>query len=60
MRPDVLHKAAYESMEGAKMSFYEIRVKGHLDGRWSDRFDGPEITTLERDLRSRGAARRST
>ena len=29
------------------MAVYEIRVKGHLDGRWSDRFDGLEITNLE-------------
>ena len=29
------------------MSFYKIRVKGHLDGRWSDWFDGLEITNLE-------------
>jgi hypothetical protein len=37
----------YESMEGAKVSFYKIRVKGHLDERWSDWFDGLEITNLE-------------
>lgn len=29
------------------MSFYKIRGKGHLDGRWSDWFDGLEITNLE-------------
>ena len=29
------------------MSFYKIRVKGHLDGRWSDWFDGLEISNLE-------------
>ncbi len=29
------------------MAVYEIRVKGHLDGRWSDWFDGLEITNLE-------------
>jgi len=34
-------------MEGAKVSFYKIRVKGHLDGRWTDWFDGLEITNLE-------------
>jgi len=26
------------------MSVYEIRVKGHLDPRWSEWFDGLEIT----------------
>ena len=26
------------------MSFYEIRVKGHLDPRWSEWFDGLQIT----------------
>jgi hypothetical protein len=34
-------------MEGGKVSFYKIRVKGHLDERWSDWFDGLEITNLE-------------
>lgn len=29
------------------MSVYEIRVKGHLDLRWSEWFDGLEITNLE-------------
>jgi hypothetical protein len=29
------------------MTIYEIRVKGHLDGRWSDWFDGLEITNLK-------------
>jgi hypothetical protein len=29
------------------VSFYKIRVKGHLDERWSDWFDGLEITNLE-------------
>ena len=47
MRPDAGEEAAYESMEGAMVSFYEIRVKGHLDGRWSDWFDGLAITNLE-------------
>lgn len=47
-RPDVLYKAAYESMEGVKrLSFYRIRVKGHLDERWSEWFDGLEITNLK-------------
>lgn len=26
---------------------YEIRLKGHLDGRWADRFDGLAITLEE-------------
>ena len=47
MRPEAGHKAAYESLEGAKVSYYEIRVKGHLDGHWSEWFDGLEITNLE-------------
>lgn len=29
------------------MTVYEIRVKGHLDGHWSEWFDGLEITNLE-------------
>ena len=29
------------------MAVYEIRVKGHLDGRWSEWFDGLQITNVE-------------
>ena len=29
------------------MAAYEIRVKGHLDGRWSEWFDGLQITNLD-------------
>ena len=29
------------------MGVYNIRVKGHLDGRWSDWFDRLEITNLQ-------------
>jgi hypothetical protein len=29
------------------VSYYKIRVKGHLDGRWSEWFDGLEITNLK-------------
>jgi hypothetical protein len=29
------------------VSFYKIRVKGRLDERWSEWFDGLEITNLE-------------
>ena len=29
------------------MAAYEIWVKGHLDGHWSEWFDGLEITNLE-------------
>jgi hypothetical protein len=46
-RSDVLHKATYKSMEEGKVSFYKIRVKGHLDRRWSDWFDGLEIINLQ-------------
>jgi hypothetical protein len=33
--------------KGGKVSVYEIRIKGHLDGRWSEWFDGLTITNLE-------------
>jgi hypothetical protein len=33
--------------EGEEVAVYEIRVKGHLDGRWSEWFEGLEITNLE-------------
>jgi hypothetical protein len=33
--------------KGGKVSVYEIRVKGHLDGRWSEWFDGLAIANLE-------------
>jgi hypothetical protein len=29
------------------MAAYEIRVKGHLHGRWSEWFDGLQITNLD-------------
>jgi hypothetical protein len=29
------------------MAVYEIRVKGHLDGRWSEWFDGLDIIDSE-------------
>ena len=29
------------------MAVYEIRVKGHLDGRWSGWFDGLAIANVE-------------
>ena len=29
------------------MAVYEITVKGHLDGRWSEWFDGLAIANLE-------------
>jgi hypothetical protein len=34
-------------VEGGKVSVYNIRVKGHLDGGWSEWFDGLQITNLE-------------
>jgi len=33
-------------LKGKVMSVYEIRVKGHLDSRWSAWFDGLTITNL--------------
>jgi hypothetical protein len=30
-------------------NYYEIKVKGHLDPRWSDWFAGLELTHLEED-----------
>jgi hypothetical protein len=33
--------------KGGKVSVYDIRVKGHLDGCWSEWFDGLQITNLE-------------
>jgi hypothetical protein len=34
-------------VEGGKVSVYNIRVKGHLDGGWSEWFDGLQITNSE-------------
>jgi hypothetical protein len=35
----------HSSIEGQREpKLYEIRIKGHLDGRWSDWFDGLTIT----------------
>jgi hypothetical protein len=47
MRPGVGQEVAYESVEGGKVSVYNIRVKGHLDGGWSEWFDGLQITNSE-------------
>jgi hypothetical protein len=37
----------YEYVGGVKVTVYEIRVKGHLGGRWSEWFEGLKITNLE-------------
>jgi hypothetical protein len=29
--------------------YYEIKIRGHLDPRWSDRFAGLQLTHLEGD-----------
>jgi hypothetical protein len=34
-------------MKGGVMAVYEIRVKGHLDRRWSEWFDGLAIANVE-------------
>jgi hypothetical protein len=34
-------------MKGGRMTVYEIRVKGHLDGRWSEWFEGLTIFNVE-------------
>jgi hypothetical protein len=34
-------------VKGEQVSVYEIRVRGHLGGRWSEWFDGLQITNLE-------------
>jgi hypothetical protein len=47
MRPGVGLEAAYERVEGGRMNAYKIRVKGHLDGRWSEWFDGLMISNLK-------------
>jgi hypothetical protein len=31
---------------GRKVTIYDIRVKGHFDGRWSEWFHGLAITNL--------------
>ena len=38
---------AYEWVEVEKMAVYDMRVKGHLDGRWSEWFDRLTATSLE-------------
>ncbi len=40
--------ATYESIEDRDEPWlYEIRLKGHLDNRWADRFGGLAITALD-------------
>jgi hypothetical protein len=36
-----------ETRSAAMPQYYEIKVKGHLDPRWSDWFEGLELTDLE-------------
>jgi hypothetical protein len=45
--PNAGQEVAYESTKGGTMTVYEIRVKGHLDGHWSEWFDELTITNLE-------------
>jgi hypothetical protein len=37
----------WKHLKGEKLAVYEIRVKGHLDGRWSKWFDGLLISNLK-------------
>jgi hypothetical protein len=38
---------AYEWVEGGRIAAYEIQVKGHLDGCWSEWFGGLEISNVK-------------
>jgi hypothetical protein len=40
-------KVIHRFMEGIRMAVYQIRVIGHLDGRWSEWFDGLAIANVE-------------
>jgi hypothetical protein len=44
------HKKTLGQIRNATMpQYYEIKIKGHLDSRWSDWFAGLELTHLEGD-----------
>jgi hypothetical protein len=36
-----------ETRSAAMSQYYEIKIKGHLDPRWSDWFEGLELTDLD-------------
>jgi hypothetical protein len=36
-----------ETRSAAMPQYYEIKIKGHLDPRWSDWFEGLELADLE-------------
>lgn len=36
-------------MKADKPEYYEIKIKGHLDQRWSNWFAGMELTNLDGD-----------
>ena len=37
----------WKDLEGGKTAVYKIRVKGHLEGHWSEWFDGLVISNLK-------------
>ncbi len=44
MRRDVITYACMEKKTSMPQEFYQITVKGHLDNRWADWFEGLTIT----------------
>ena len=47
MNPIDNAQGLHQTHEPFQSVYYEIRVQGHLDSRWSDWFNGLEITPQE-------------
>ena len=44
MKRNIITYACMEKKTSMSQEFYQITVKGHLDNRWADWFDGLTIT----------------
>jgi hypothetical protein len=47
MRRDIITYACMEKKTSMPQEFYQITVKGHLDNRWANWFEGLTITALD-------------
>jgi hypothetical protein len=47
MRRDIITYACMEKKTSMPQEFYQITVKGHLDNRWDNWFEGLTITALD-------------
>jgi hypothetical protein len=43
-RRDIITYTCMEKKTSMPQEFYQIRIKGHLDDKWADRFEGLTLT----------------